>query len=369
MGHPQSDSTYMANNAFESVSDAQIATAPRTVPTPSTDFDDARSIFRSLRNDYSAVDVALLGFPAFDLDDGAERVKMQGQDTRAFAGKVSEKISDADRKALKRDEIQTSEATEIRKEINQKGQDPKRVLLDALKDNSVLLIGETHQENNPHRKLATSMMADFKAAGATHLALEIPKKSQPILDEYMRTGDEKVLDKLVMESLFGGGSFHGQQSYRDLIEAAHKAGLKLVAVDTTVSAFDFTRDKSIAQNVGDILKSDEKAKVIMWYGSRHGAKDGPGELKSVLGEVIDRWEDTAAELLRKGGHSVATVWAGAPSLDQDERLLSAAGKVKDPVAIKTKDAPHLAELKSQTVQEFWERYQKYGDWDYVILYP
>lgn len=231
----------------------------------------------------------------------------------------------------------------IRREINEHGRSPADALVDSMKKSRVLAIGETHVTPNEQRNLGKELIPKLQAAGATHLALEIPKDTQPVLDEYMKTGK---LDKSKLPVLLR------DDDYLAMLEAARKAGLKLVAVD---AKDDLDRDKEMAAGIGKILDADAKAKVVFWVGAGH-LDDPPG----------DGTHLSAAEHLKKK-YDTTTVKAELP----DFADISAAQRVgvglKDSVAIDTKSAGNLGKLDTFRPGSTGSR--SYGHWDQIIIFP
>src|SRR5262245_51626233 len=69
--------------------------------------------------------------------------------------------------------LSRSEIEAVRAEINACGEEPAEVVLRAVSEHRVVGLGEIHLGRNAHRVYCASLMMRLKAAGATHLALEI----------------------------------------------------------------------------------------------------------------------------------------------------------------------------------------------------
>ncbi|HEY9679117.1 MAG TPA: hypothetical protein V6C76_13995 [Drouetiella sp.] len=258
---------------------------------------------------------------------------------------VSSKVDDKTQQLLEgKYGVSRETADQARGEINKAGQDPTKVVSDAMKDNRVVAFGESHESPNPQRDFLAQSMADLKKAGATHLAIEAPNTIQPALDEYMKTGK---LDPSVLP-----GDWNSPDCLK-ILESARANGLKIQAVDIPHGkAFgSVDRDGAMAENVGNILKDDPNNKVVFWAGSQHlnqsGSKDFP----------------TAADTLKKQ-YSMATI---NPIYSRGEGgggnvLGEVTEGVKAPVAVKGSDAPTFGSL-----QPFSGQHAR--DWDYTIVYP
>lgn len=244
-------------------------------------------------------------------------------------------------------------------DVRKLGEDPKKVATDLIGNNRVLGVGETHDSADAHREHLASLLPDLKAAGATHFATELGVQDQPVLDELMRTG--KLDPSKLPDS-------HRDPSYIKLLESAHRAGLKLVAVDARVGpssrdgtsdrldakdlALPVNRDRLMADRIGDVLREDPSHKVVFEAGSRHLMR---GDKSDGVGTPYY----SAAELLRGDGFSTATIRSvtrpDAPDVPAD---------LTRPVAVRTDKAPNLGDRP--IIQPLKEKNRA---WDYSLVYP
>ncbi|MBX9668433.1 MAG: hypothetical protein K2X93_12480 [Candidatus Obscuribacterales bacterium] len=246
----------------------------------------------------------------------------------------------------------------VRSEINQHGIDPGDAIVDAMRRNRVLVFGEHHSPDNPPRQLLLDNMRRLREAGATHVAIEASVSLQEHIDAFNNWAsiDRDRLPRLLRTD-----------SYVATLEAARRAGLRIVAVDRNRTPDDYAlRDAHMADRIGSILENPEN-KVVFWVGSRHG-REGlhPGE------GAIER----AASLLRRR-FPVCSV------LEQDGNTMGgflcefAAGEngVRQPLAIRTRDTRTIANtcifngrlINPRNHAEDLD--QRYGQWDMVILFP
>ncbi len=234
-----------------------------------------------------------------------------------------------------------NELLAIKKEINAYGRNPEEMLVEAMKGNRVLAIGEHHVDSS-HRQLGAKMMPKLKQAGATHLALEVPAELQPALDAFMLTGSKDKLQGALRQ-------------YQAILGAAREAGLKVVAVDKRGEAY---RDNHMAAKISGILDSDPKNKVIFWVGAAHLECNNPHDK-----------QPTAAALLKRK-YSVCTIRAlnemvaGTP-----DSLESLTGELTKPVAISMRQASKISTLTDVVDPEYPFLVKRYGYWDQLIIYP
>lgn len=144
---------------------------------------------------------------------------------------------------------------EWKAEINRVGVDPHSAIVDAMKSNRVVGLGETHFPGNPWRSYGKDLIPDLKQAGATHLAVEIPESWQPQIDNYLRTGRLP----LTVIPLLGHEHF-------GIMSAARESGMDIIAVDGRHSD---NRNLKMAEKIHDILQESPDNKVVYWVGSNH----------------------------------------------------------------------------------------------------
>ncbi len=211
--------------------------------------------------------------------------------------------------------------SEIKKDINKNGKDPAQALVDAMKDSRVLAIGEQHVPSpNALRKMIAETIPKLKAAGATHLALEMPPSYQEYLDRFMKDGkfDEADLKKMPKP-------FH-DKDYIAVLKAARDAGIKLVAVDAEDNDVgNPDREKAMADSIQKILKADEQNKVILIAGMLH-----------VIDGVDMKDNPRAGALLRKAGCSTVIFGSDMAFGRPPTTLYPFACGVTKPVAVPTK---------------------------------
>lgn len=231
----------------------------------------------------------------------------------------------------------------VRAEINTCGEEPAEVLLRAVSEYRVVALGEIHLGRNAHRVYCARMMMRLKAAGATHLALEIDAEDQPVLDLFADSG---ALDRGKLPCLLR------DDCYFELLKAARQAGLKLVAADTRSRRW---RDRHMADTIGAVLDADPQARVVFWVGGGH-----------LLDRRGDRPVSTAAVLLREK-YSVCTIKAQT-FWNESGTLGPLTRKLCKPVAVRTEPAGVIGGLQDSFPfdDEYFERYRY---WDYVFIYP
>ncbi len=233
----------------------------------------------------------------------------------------------------------------VRSEIaNHSNNDVAKLLCKALKENDILVFGETHRnEPNVLRELGAKLMPELRNAGATHIAIELDEKYQPLLDQFMKTG--KMPEKL--------GDVEVQDSYRDVLQAARACGIAIKAVDNHQVNFSQgeSRDGMMAKNVQKILDADSNNKVIFWVGAMHASHEtlGVGKFK------------TAVDLL-DDNHNVASIYEPTFS-NEFPNLVSP--DLKTDVLVATSETPTLA--NSKLTDGLLP--QLIGGYDYLLMVP
>lgn len=230
------------------------------------------------------------------------------------------------------------EARPFKEEVEQHGKPPVEVLREAMQENDVLIMGEKHIEESPHREGMTPLVDDLKEAGATHFVVEMTDEQ---LEGYLKDGNMEHLPP---------GLRH--QDYVDLLKKVQDEGLEIVPANS--SGTEQERDNHMASVISNILEKDPGNKVVFWVGQMHGANTSSGANLST------------ANLLRNKGVSTATVMEQSPSASAMDTLTRYA-EVDRPTAIRTKDTPNIKDLEFTVLGNDIE--EKYGMWDIVILYP
>jgi hypothetical protein len=253
----------------------------------------------------------------------------------------------------------------VRNEVKQYGQTLPDLLPKLMRDNRVVAIGEGHSPEDAMRLKGPEMVRDLAAAGATHLAVEMPESLQPVLDKFMATG---VLDEDKIPIL------DRNPGYINILKAARDAHLKLVAVDsdseyqvphTSRDANGMLRDlnpeaaarfeeiwrirnSTMAVDIENILDTDPKAKVVFWVGATHlndFVRLGKGHPTS------------AAELIHER-YSMPTI----ATEESWTRIGRAVHGLDRPKAVSTSDAPVLGSLKDA-------EFDPTKRFDYLVFFP
>ncbi|MGD9681130.1 MAG: hypothetical protein AB7W16_08100 [Candidatus Obscuribacterales bacterium] len=235
-----------------------------------------------------------------------------------------------------------------RRELVDQGVTPESLLPNLMKHNRVLALGEGHSYNEPQEKMLTSVMADLKASGATHLAVELQDDQQPALDEFMRTG--VFPDSLPSHVLTN-------PVYMDTLRAARDAGLKLVAVDMPHGQNETRpeRDPYMAHKIDEVLSQSPDNKVVFLVGERHIDDFTPPD------GTPQKQPHTAVEYLRDK-YDVASVGYQRTG-DIETGLGRAFSDLATPAAVSTSRAETIAGYKQ------YQHSYPYSYYDYEIFYP
>jgi hypothetical protein len=247
----------------------------------------------------------------------------------------------------------------IRQEIRTKGQDPEDVVPDLMRHNRVLAIGETHwNPEDPQRAFGARIMRGLIESGATHLAVEMDKQYQPLLDEFMRTG------QLDLRRIPPGLA---DQGYLAILQAARAASLELgkpfriVAVDSKEreqTGRGPNRDQAMASEIGRILDADRNNRVVFWVGSAH--------LNKITDPNSRTTYQSASEILRQR-YSIATIKDQGPN-QHSAPLSQLTQDITRPTIISTRTARETGNLRTGPFDLFGFK-EYYRDWDYIIMYP
>lgn len=248
--------------------------------------------------------------------------------------------------------------------LNEIGQDPRKMILDAVKNSRVVAIGETHTVPNGLQEDGTALMSQMKAAGLTHLAVEVKKDQQGMLDDFL---SGKITSDEFKKNFFGTTETNGRgDDWMKMMKTAHDAGIKVVAVDdyddlgAHIDQLGIDpkvaerRDNAMAGGVADIIDKDPRAKVMLWLGSDH-LEQGTGRYGN----------ETAGELLRqkaaKDGFNLTVISAQLEDLARGDNSAGAlAGMAGRPVAFNT------AAAGGEVQDLLGTRGKKFEN---VILYP
>lgn len=246
---------------------------------------------------------------------------------------------DSSKRGLDGSDLDGRSIEAIRTELKDKSKDAGEALVDAVKKNRIVGIGEQHTPINPLRDFVRELMPKLKEAGATHLAIEADYRCQPVIDEFMRTG------KLDLSKLDGILNMK-QESFVKLLTAAREAGLKIVAVDNRDN--EKGRDPHMAKAISAILEADPKNKVIFWVGNLHLTN----------AETDPEWQ-VASQLLKKKYDMASFFSVSGAGTSTVGRLTE---EVSAPRVVSTKDAPKLAAVDFLAGNTL-------GCWDNVLIIP
>lgn len=262
----------------------------------------------------------------------------------------------------------------VESEVARTGKDPGEALVEALRRDRVVMIGEFHTPDNPHRELGAKLMPKLADAGATHLAIEHSADFQGKV--FLPSGE---VDRSQFTSIMA------QWEYLRMLQNARKAGIEVVPVDsresdlepirqalkpqleglsapnkgalTTAATLD-QRNRDMAANINKILE-DPKAKVVFWVGNYHlNTTQLPGEGPQV------------AKILRSQGVPISTFASQHdPYFSSEPEPIRKLFTPSSPVAVPMKDALVLGSQTPQTPTEPGHDLLFYNQYDHLIMYP
>jgi len=231
-------------------------------------------------------------------------------------------------------------------ELTKFGVEPTKLLTQLMTNNRVVAVGEVHSPASEEREHGREIIEALKAGGATHLAVEMPLNVQPVLNQFMATGQldrSKLPEKL------------RSQSYVDVLIAAKENGMQIVAVDgDQAQPINQKRDQTMDSTIRTIL-SDAKNKVVFWVGADHLEVDAK-DMCDLKGTCIEN----AVQLLRKS-FTVPTVFSPVDPHDNLTYLGQLQHWIKRSAAVATQQAGAIGAMTAGT--------GPMREWDYIIFYP
>lgn len=278
------------------------------------------------------------------------------------------------------DKEQNEKWLAIKHVVNDQGTSPDYAILNAVRNDRIVVIGEQHTflGTNPARLDLARMIPVLKENGATHLAVELPASMQIVFDEFEKFPGipmAAVLDILRSSKMIS------QQDNDVLMKMvflcpdlelmwniARNNGLKLVCVDeNNMEADGLARERYLANSVMNIVRQNEKNKVIFCTGNLH-AIDTKGK--------APKEDRRAAELLRQGlqpGETMTTFVSVLGGIEAEKLTLYPLAKsLSRPVAIPTRDEngePNAVADVNMLKIGVKGMYTELGYYDQILLYP
>lgn len=243
---------------------------------------------------------------------------------------------------------------ETKAALNVIGYNPTVKLINLLIENDVLGFARPGVDNHPHLNFLTTILPRLKKeAGATHIALALPKSLQKLLDVFLVTGE--ILPNLSPVNLSDYG-LKGDNDYLSLLKVARLAGYQLLAIEpnTPVRAFDPQREQIMAKAIQGVLRSTDKAKIIFLAPDRHLGYLSVGDWMPVAG------------ILKEDGFTISTVnqyWHADFIPKVFACLLNG---LSHPIALASKDVKMFAALQSRSLSL---EHVLPSNWDLTIVYP
>ena len=234
-------------------------------------------------------------------------------------------------------------AQHLREEAAKYGVKAEDAIIEALKRDRVVMIGEYHVPGSAHNEWGAELMPKLKGK-ATHLALE-------------NGVDSKLFDgqKVIFENL---PPRHQHHEYASLLNSAKRSGLEVSPVDVPENASRqmLFRNQHMADQITKILE-DPKARVLFWVGNQHlrtapKLEDGP--------QVVS--------MLRDRGVSVSTFYGQHDNFWREEPVRHLFTP-RSPIAVPTKDAPVLRNMNWLHPDQEGHSLHKFSEMDFVLMHP
>lgn len=232
----------------------------------------------------------------------------------------------------------------LRQEAEKHGKPAAEVVVEQLKKNRVVMIGEYHVEGSAHNEWAANeLMAKLKGK-ATHLAIE----DGADLKLFKSNG------KVDFDAL---PNLHKHREYAAMLQAAKDNGIKVTPIDVPNghSRELIDRNRFMTEELLKILE-DKNAKVVFWVGNKHlqlkDSGDGP----------------QAVQMLRDRGIKVSTFYGQHDNFWREEpmrRLYTPS----QPLAVPSKDAPVLSSMNWIHNGEHGHNIHRFSEFDFVLMHP
>ncbi len=232
----------------------------------------------------------------------------------------------------------------LRQEAEKHGKPAAELIVEQLKKNRVVMIGEYHVAGSAHNEWGADVLMPKLKGKATHLAIEDGA------DLKLFKADGKV-DYAALPSL------HQHREYMAMLQAAKDNGLKVAPIDVPHghSREILDRNKFMTQELLKILE-DKNAKVVFWVGNKHlqlkDSGDGP----------------QAVKMLRDRGIKVSTFYGQHDNFWREEpmrRLYTPSV----PLAVPTKDAPAISSMNWIHKGEHGHDIHRFSEFDFVLMHP
>lgn len=246
----------------------------------------------------------------------------------------------------------------VRREITDNAKPVGVGLSEMLSKSRVLAIGEYHIADNALRDIMPQVIESLKQNGATHLAVEMDSRAQPILNKIYKNHGE--ITPQMQKELLALADLEASPNFLAILKAATQTepNLHIVAVDIkdpnrhTLKE----RNKHMAEVIETVLK-DPNAKIVWIGGDEHIAR---------LPE--DTNTANAVALLKADNISVATVNGCSIPHFKGHTLTAATPDLTKPIILPTKTLTHVPGLFID-LNATLHPGLKYDAHDAVILFP
>lgn len=227
----------------------------------------------------------------------------------------------------------------------------------------IIGFGEEHQREGTKLEVAQNMEL-FAKLGFTHFGIEMLGDDPEILqaieafegsadDQVAQENFEILISHIMSPDRFGPYTDFADNAYRELLQSAKKAGLKIVPLGLPTSIRDDYRllDQNMATRMKDAMQSlGQRSRGIIFAGSAH----------------IVNTPNSALGILRQGFKTMSFLLAGSAdngrSIESHAKL---AGKSNKRFAIRSKEYNtdyiiHLPQTESPALGEIKQKGPRFG---------
>lgn len=204
---------------------------------------------------------------------------------------------------------------EIKRFLNQEGEDAQQYLAKVISENDLTVIGETHTNltPSPHRILSKDVIEKLPA-GST-LAVEMESSLKPVFDEFNSVkGSEFRLDpkatdsaQTVQDLLTLRLTKRSNPDLFDLFKAARDKGIRIVPIDAgQLPAIE--REKWLATELIKAFRERDSKPVVAWIGAYHASRSGG--TNPTMTEIVSQMPE-----FRDSKNKISTVFGVGTEID------------------------------------------------------
>ncbi|MDP2672451.1 MAG: hypothetical protein Q8O84_01420 [Nanoarchaeota archaeon] len=187
---------------------------------------------------------------------------------------------------------------------------------DSYSQNKILIYGDSNHQSEKQENFMINSIDSLKKQGYNYFATELPKKYDKSIQKYFYTNKEEK-DSIINLFL----KWRPSNIELNMCYEFYKKGFKVVPIDTIYEELEGyslneegeivaemnNRDPYMAKNIEKILEENPFAKMIVYVGALHAAENSIIDSFYKKARIILK-NSTMAEILKKGGHNIETIY-------------------------------------------------------------